>query len=194
MLPTVTVIGDLDKARYQIAPSLGAVTYTIGQNQIQAMPQGENAPFSQVLLRAPGVVADSFGEVHVRGEHGDLTYRLNGVLLPEGLNGFGQELDTRLIKSVTLVDGALPAQFGFRTAGIVDVSTKSGGQLNGGEVSLSGGSYDTINPSLQFGGTSGKLDYFVTASYLHNNIGIENPTSSYYPIHDTTHQGKFLTY
>lgn len=193
-LPAITVTGDLDKARDQIAPSLGAVTYTIGQNQIQSMPQGENAPFSQVLLRAPGVVADSFGEVHVRGEHGDLTYRVNGVLLPEGLNGFGQEIDTRLIKSVTLVDGSLPAQFGFRTAGIVDVSTKSGSQLSGGDFSIYGGGYDTINPSLQYGGTSGKLDYFATASYLHNNIGIENPTSSHYPIHDTTDQGKLFTY
>ena len=187
-LPSVTVTGDLDRARDQIAPSLGAVSYTIGPHQIQALPQGENAPFSQVLLRAPGVVEDSFGEVHVRGEHGDLTYRVNGVLLPEGLNGFGQELDTRLINSVTLIDGTLPAQFGFRTAGIVDVSTKNGSQLNGGEVSLYGGSFNTINPSLQFGGTSGKVDYFVTASYLHDDIGIENPTSSYYPIHDTTDQ------
>ena len=193
-LPPVTVTGDLDKARDQIAPSLGAVTYTIGQNQIQAMPQGQNAPFSQVLLRAPGVVADSFGEVHVRGEHGDLTYRLNGVLLPEGLNGFGQEIDTRLIHSVTLIDGSLPAQFGFRTAGIVDVSTKNGSQLSGGEVSLYGGSYNTINPSVQFGGTTGKVDYFVTSSYLHDDIGIENPTSSYYPIHDTTDQEKLFSY
>ncbi len=193
-LPATTVTADLDKARDRIAPSLGAVTYTIGPNQIQALPQGENAPFSQVLLRAPGVVADSFGEVHVRGEHGDLTYRLNGVLLPEGLNGFGQELDTRLIKSVTLIDGSLPAQFGFRTAGIVDVSTKSGSQLSGGELSLYGGGNETLNPSLQFGGTKGNVDYFVTGSFLHDQIGIENPTSSDEPIHDTTDQKKLFAY
>lgn len=194
VLPPVTVTGDLDRSRDQIAPGLGAVTYTIGQNQIQALPQGENAPLSQVLLRAPGVVDDSFGEVHVRGEHGDLTYRVNGVLLPEGLNGFGQELDTRLINSVTLITGTLPAQFGFRTAGIVDVSTKNGSQLNGGEISLYGGSYQTVNPSGELGGTRGKVDYFVTASYLHNEIGIENPTSSYSPIHDTSNQEKLFSY
>ena len=193
-LPSVTVTADLDRARDQIAPSLGAVTYTIGPNQIEALPQGENAPFSQVLLRAPGVVADSFGEVHVRGEHGDLTYRLNGVLLPEGLNGFGQELDTRLIRSVTLIDGTLPAQFGFRTAGIVDVSTKSGSQLNGGEFSLYGGGYDTFNPSLQLGGTSGKVDYFISTSYKHAALGIENPTSSYWPLHDNTDQERAFAY
>ena len=193
-LPSVIVTGDLDRARDQIAPSLGAVTYTIGPHQIQALPQGENAPFSQVLLRAPGVVEDSFGEVHVRGEHGDLTYRVNGVLLPEGLNGFGQELDTRLINSVTLINGTLPAQFGFRTAGIVDVTSKNGAQLNGGEVSVYGGSYNTISPSFEVGGTSGKVDYFVTGSYLHDDIGIENPTSSYYPIHDTTDQERLFAY
>jgi hypothetical protein len=129
-LPTVTVMGELNESRDKIAPSLGAVTYTMGPEQIQSVPGGESAPFSQVLLRAPGVVADSYGEDHVRGEHGDLTYRVNGVLLPEGLNGFGQELDTRLINSMTLIDGSLPAQFGFRTAGIVDVTTKSSQQLN----------------------------------------------------------------
>ena len=193
-LSPVTVSADLDRAREQIAPELGAVTYTIGPNQIQSLPQGESAPFSQVLLRAPGVVADSYGEDHVRGEHGDLTYRINGVLLPEGLNGFGQEIDTRLIDSVTLIDGSLPAQFGFRTAGIVDVSTKSGSQLNGGEFSLSGGSYDTFNPSLQLGGTTGKLDYFATASFKHDDLGIENPTASVRPLHDYTDQEKAFAY
>ena len=38
---------------------------------------------------------------------------------------------------------------------------KTGSQLNGAELSLYGGSYDTFNPSLQLGGTTGNLDYFV---------------------------------
>jgi hypothetical protein len=88
----------LDAAREQIAPSLGAVTYKIGANQIQSMGQGENSSFQQVLLQAPGVVQEEFGEVHVRGDHGDVQYRVNGVSLPESLNGFGQEIDTHLIQ------------------------------------------------------------------------------------------------
>src|ERR1700722_5550217 len=115
-LPTVIVTSDLDQSREQIAPSLGAVTYTQGPDQIAAVPSGEDATFQQVLLRAPGVVEDSFGQEHVRGEHANLTYRVNGVLLPEGISsvgGFGQELDTHLASSVTLITGSLPAQFGF---------------------------------------------------------------------------------
>jgi outer membrane receptor protein involved in Fe transport len=190
----VVVTSELDRDRDQIAPSLGAVTYTMGANQIQSTPKGEDAPFQQVLLRAPGVVADSFGQVHVRGEHANLTYRVNGVILPEGLNGFGQELDTHLIDSVTLIDGSLPAQFGFRTAGIVDVTTKSGATLDHNELSLYGGSFNTVQPSIQLGGTDGKVDYFVAGSSNHNDLGIENTTSSPRAVHDTTNQQRLFAY
>ncbi len=193
-LGKVVVTSDLDIAREQIAPSLGATTYNITPAQIQSIPGGENASFKEVLLRAPGVVEDSFGQEHVRGEHANLTYRVNGVLLPEPVSGFGQELDTRLIDNLTLITGALPAQFGFHTAGIVDVTTKSGDTLNHNELSLYGGSNDTIQPSLQVGGTSGRLDYFITTSYNHNGIGIENPTGTHHPSHDYTDQERGFGY
>jgi outer membrane receptor protein involved in Fe transport len=193
-LNKIVVTSDLDRARDQIAPSLGADSYTIGPDQIQAIPQGENAPFQQLLLRMPGVVEDSFGQEHVRGEHGNLTYRVNGVILPEPLNGFGQELDSHLVDTVTLIDGTLPAQFGFRTAGIIDVTTKSGASLQNNEISMYGGSYDTYHPSFEAGGAEDKWDYFVTGSYLHNSLGIENPTSSKTPIHDDTDQFRLFSY
>jgi outer membrane receptor protein involved in Fe transport len=193
-LDTVVVAADLDAAREWIAPSLGAVTYTIGPSQIQSMGQGENSSFQQVLLQAPGVVQDEFGEVHVRGDHGDVQYRVNGVLLPESLNGFAQEIDTHLIHSVTLITGTMPAQFGDRTAGIIDVTTKTGSQLNGTEFSLYGGSYDTFHPSVSWGGTTSNLDYFVAVSYLHDNLGIDNTTSSGDPLHDLTAQEKLFGY
>lgn len=193
-LGAVTVTENLDSAREQIAPSLGAVTFTIGPDQIQTMGQGESSSFQQVLLQAPGVVQDEFGEIHVRGDHGDVQYRVNGVLLPESLNGFAQEVDTHLIQSVTLLTGTMPAQFGERTAGIIDVITKSGSQLNGSELSLYGGSYDTFNPSLQLGGTTSDLDYFVAISYLHDDLGIDNTTASPDPLHDTTDQERVFGY
>jgi outer membrane receptor protein involved in Fe transport len=194
MLDTVVVTGNLDAAREEIAPGLGAVIYSIGPQQIQSMGQGENASFQQVLLQAPGVVQEEFGEIHVRGDHGDVQYRVNGVLLPESLNGFGQEIDTHLIQSVTLITGTMPAQFGDRTAGIIDVTTKTGSQLNGAELSLYGGSYDTFNPYFQWGGATSNLDYFVAASWLHDNHGIDNTTASPHPLHDMTDQEKLFGY
>ena len=193
-LGNVVIESNLDRDRDAIAPALGAVTYTIGQSQIAVTPGGENATFQQVLLRAPGVVEDSYGQEHVRGEHANLQYRVNGVLLPQSLNQFGQEIDTRLINSVTLIDGSLPAQFGFRTAGIIDVTTKTGSSLNHNEVSIYGGKYNTVQPSVQVGGTDDRLDYFFSGSTDHNGIGIENPTAGTHPLHDDTNQQRLFSY
>jgi hypothetical protein len=191
-LDTVTVIGELNEARDQIVPDLGATKYSIGQTQIQTMAQGDNASFNQVILRAPGVAQDSFGQVHVRDEHANLQYRIDDVLIPEGISGFGQEIDTRLVQNVDLITGSLPAQFGFYTTGIIDIRTKEGPDLNGGEVSIYGGSRNTINPSLEAGGSYGKFNYFVVGSYNSNDFGIENTTGSPYAIHDRTDQYKLF--
>src|ERR1700722_17393749 len=104
-LQETTVSAKLDVARNQIQPSLGATQYTFDTNQINNIPGGQNASFNELLLRAPGVVQDSAtsGGLHVRGEHANLQYRINGVLLPEGIAGFGVELDTRFIESMSLI-------------------------------------------------------------------------------------------
>jgi len=184
----------LDVARNQIQPSLGASLYEFRRQAIDSQPQGDNQPFNQLLLQAPGVAQDSFGQLHVRGEHANLQYRLNGVQLPEGINVFGQALETRLADSVALITGALPAQYGFRTAGIIDIQTKTGTIDPGGSVSMYGGSHEWLQPSFEWGGRVGRLDYFMTGEFLHDAIGIENPTDSYNPVHDRTDQGRGFVY
>jgi outer membrane receptor protein involved in Fe transport len=195
-LGNITVIGRLDQARNQIIPDLGATAHTFTKEQIQTLSQGANAPFNEVILRAPGVAQDSAvnGDLHVRGEHANLQYRINDVLLPEGITGFGLELDPRFVESMELITGALPAAYGFRTAGVVDIHTKSGAFENGGQMSLYGGSYDTFRPSFEYGGSQGKWDYFVDGSYDQNSLGIENPTPSTHAFHDQTYQYKSFLY
>jgi outer membrane receptor protein involved in Fe transport len=146
-----------------------------------------------VLLQAPGVVNDSFGQLHVRGEHANTQYRINGVILPEGISGFGQALDTRFAQSINLLTGALPAQYGYRTAGVIEITTKTNFEA-GGSINLYMGSNQTYNPSFEYGNSKEKISYFVDGSFLTNNIGIENPTSGVNPIHDTTNQDKGFAY
>src|SRR5205809_3178663 len=185
---------EFDISREQIVPSLGATRYTVGPDRLDSQSLGEDAPFNQTMLRFPGVAQDSFAQLHVRGEHANLQYRINDVLVPESIPGFGLELETRFADSVSLITGALPAQFGFRTTGVIDVHTKNGAVFEQGEASLLVGSFDTIKESLEYGGVSGKLSYFATESYLHSGIGIENPTRSSDPIHDDTDQYKLFVY
>jgi hypothetical protein len=185
---------ELDISREQIVPNLGATRYTVGPDRLDSQAQGENAPFNQTILRFPGVAQDSFGQLHVRGEHANLQYRIDDVLLPESIPGFGQELETRFADNISLITGALPAQFGFRNTGVIDIHTKNGAVFQQGEASVYGGSFDTIMPSFEYGAVTGKLNSYVSVNYLHDGIGVENPTRSSDPIHDDTDQYKLFGY
>jgi outer membrane receptor for ferrienterochelin and colicin len=184
----------LDQARNGLSPEAGSSIYRITNADIQAMPLGENTPLNQVLLQAPGVANDSFGQVHVRGDHADLQYRINGIQIPEPISGFGQSLDTRIIDQVNLLTGALPAQYGDRTAGIVDIHTKNGDAGDGGSIDVFGGSHQTLRTSADVYGSKGDFSYFFTGSLGVNNLGIEAPTASPSPIHDHTRQGDAFGY
>ena len=161
MIDIEVVAHRLDKARDQIQPDLGATSYRFTPDALENIPQGESAPLSQVLLQAPGVAQDSFGQIHLRGEHANVQFRLNGVELPEGLSVFGQVIAERFARSLTLITGALPAQYGFQTAGVVDIQTKTGATNPGGSVSIYGGSWNWLQPSIEYGGQAGSVDYFV---------------------------------
>ncbi len=188
------VAKQLDIARSQVQPSLGATVYDFGRQAIETQPQGDNQSVNQLLLQAPGVAQDSFGQLHVRGDHANLQFRINGVQLPEGINVFGQSLQTRLANSVALITGALPAQYGLRTAGVIDIQTKTGTLNPGGSVTMYGGSQSTIYPSAEWGGRVGQIDYYATGEYLQNARGIENPAPTFNAIHDSSQQPKGFAY
>lgn len=184
----------LDEARAHIQPSLGATSYGVTSAAIKDLPGGDNQQFNQILLQLPGVVQDGFGQFHVRDDHNGLQYRINGTVLPEGLAVFGQTLSPRLVNKVDLLTGALPAQYGLRSAGIIDITTKSGMFNNGGTVSIYGGSHDTIEPSFTYGGSSGQTNYFVSGDYRHDALGIESVDGRSNPIHDDTDQYQAFAY
>ena len=195
LLPVVAVTAKrLDETRNGLSPDTGSSVYRITGQDIENLPQGADTPLNKVLLQAPGVANDSYGQLHVRGDHADLQYRINGVIIPEAISGFGQSLDTRIIDQVNLLTGALPAEYGYRTAGIIDITTKTGEDGSGGAVSVFGGSHQTLKTSADVYGTKGAFSYFFTGSFGVNNLGIEAPTSSSSPLHDHTRQSDGFGY
>lgn len=177
----------LDAARDSIQPDIGASSFALSKAAIQTLPGGDNLPLNQVVLQAPGVVQDSYGQLHVRGDHNGVQYRLNGVILPEGLSNFGNVLSPRFAAGVQLITGALPAQYGLRTAGVINITTQSGVK-NGGEMSIYGGSHGDYEPSVSYGGSRGNDTFFGSLSYKQNQLGIEAPYNASTPLHDRTSQ------
>jgi outer membrane receptor protein involved in Fe transport len=210
-----------DQARGNIFTTIGTTSSTISHNTIEDLPQGPNATVEQVLLQAPGVSQDSAasGALHVRNDHANVQYRINGILLPDGVTGFGSIFDTSFIGSIALITGALPAEYGLRTTGLVDITTRTDLFNNSGSISMYGGSHGTIAPSIEYGGTFGStcptttatapgyvkatpaspdcfagVQYYFTGRYLQNTVGIENPTPAYNAIHDFTQQARGFAY
>ncbi len=181
-------------AQNQVSQETGTSTYQFTQKDIDKLPDGSNTSFNQVLLQAPGVVQDSYGQLHVRGDHADLQYRINGIMLPDSIAGFGQSLDTHFAHSIQLLTGALPAQYGYHTAGIVDIKTQSGAFAQGGSLGAEVGSYGEQTVFGDVAGHQGRLNYYLGGSLLRTDIGIENPVNNKNPQHDQTHQAKAFGY
>lgn len=190
--PHILITKRFENARNNLSPQTGTSAYTFDQRTIEALPQGTDTSFNKVLERAPGVARDSFGQIRVRGEHANLQYRLNGILLPEAIGGFGQVIDSRNIERATLLTGALPAQYGYRTAGVMEIHTKHG-FVNGGQGSFQVGSNGTFQPSVEYGGMYNNLDYYFSASHLSSDLGIEAPTPDRVT-HNHTEQDKQFGY
>ncbi len=169
-----------------IEPQIGASTYTVTSSEIDTQPGGENNTLNQVLLQMPGVTqdAESAGGIHVRNEMQPVEFRINGIPLPTGLSFFGQGLSPRFASSMTLITGALPAEYGLATSGIVDIETKNGLFAPGGEVTMYGGSYGTLHPSAEYGGSVDGYNYYVSGDLLSTNHGIDGVTPSLNQIHD----------
>ena len=183
----------LDESRNGLLPETGSSIYTFDKNTIDNLPLGQETPLNDVLLQAPGVAQDSYGQLHVRGDHADLQYRLNGIILPEGISGFGQTLDTHFADKIDFLTGALPAEYGYRTAGIVDITTKNIAE-NGGRSTIMGGSNGTLETNQEVYGTEGRFQYYLTGTYDQNDRGIEPPTPGAKAIHDDTKQDKEFGY
>jgi len=207
-----------DQARSNLYTTIGATSFTMTHQNIQNLPQGTNQPVEKVLLQFPGVSQDSAvnGDLHVRNEHANVQIRINGIQMPDGVTGFSSFLDPLWIGSISLVTGALPAEFGLRTTGLLDITTRADLFNNSGTVGVYGGSRSTITPYFEYGGTFGAncppgaspgatksssgdscyggVQYFFTGRYVQTREGIENPLPTLNAIHDFSQQAKGFAY
>ena len=203
-----------DTARSNLFTTAGTTSSTMTQQKIQNLPGGTNQPVEKVLLQFPGVSQDSAvnGDLHVRNEHANLQVRINGIMMPDGVTGFSSFLDPSWIGSLSLVTGALPAEYGLRTTGLLDITTRTDLFNNSGTVGVYGGSRSTITPYFEYGGTIGAncpttstgtpksencvggAQYFITGRYLNTHEGIENPLPTLNAIHDFSQQAKGFAY
>jgi hypothetical protein len=62
------VATELDRARPEITPPLGATTYTLDSSRLRDQPGDENRSLAQSLGQLPGVTLGPNGQLRVRGQ------------------------------------------------------------------------------------------------------------------------------
>src|ERR1700687_1317511 len=121
---------------------------------------------SQILQQSiAGSVRAPTGEVHIRGQHAEYTYYVDGVPVPSGVSGSLNELfDPSVINEINFKTGGWDAEYGNKNAAVVDITTRI--PTGGFHYSLSGyaGSFKTSGESLTASANAGKLGFFFSGS------------------------------
>jgi len=167
-------------------------TYPLSRKDIEALPLGNNNTVAQVLQTVPSVVYGGLGQTHVRQDHANQQFRIDGVPIPEGVSStFTDVISPRMWERADIILGGMEAQYGNKTALLVDITSKSGTHPPFGSVQMLGGSNQTVNPSFEYGGTVGeKFRYYALNSYTSTNRGIEPPTLGHSVFHDQSERNQ----
>ncbi len=161
-----------------IKPNSSSETYSVSRKDIEELPRGNNLDLSDVLLTIPGAVNGSLKQVHIRQDHANLQFRIDGVPIPDTVTSqFTDLLSPRVWDRADIILGGMEAQYGNRTAAVIDITSKSGTKSGFGSLQVFGGSNQSVMPSFEYGGTVGeRFRFYAMNNYTRTNRGIDPPT------------------
>jgi hypothetical protein len=132
-------------------------TYQLSRKDIEALPRGNNNDVYDVLLTIPSVIYGGLKQTHIRQDHANQQFRIDGIPIPDTVSGsFADIVPPRAWERADIILGGMEAQYGNKTAIIVDITSKSGTKPGFGSVQVFGGSNETVNPSIEYGGAIGE--------------------------------------
>lgn len=131
-----------------------------------------------MVASTPGFVTDDNGRMHPRGSESQVQYVVDGVPVTDNMSAiFSTSLDARTLRTVEVLTGGIPAEFGDKLAGIINVNTRSGleGPTQGG-LSFSGGSFSTGEVAADFSTHTRKLGFLTNLSTSTSQRYLDPPT------------------
>ena len=138
-------------------------------NQIFKQDDYHGAPTnttSQILQQSiVGAARAPTGEVHIRGQHAEYTYYVDGVPVPAGISGSLNELfDPEVVNQIDFQTGGWDAEYGNKNAAIVNVNTRiptGGFHL---DASGYGGSFTSNGQTVNLSTNAGKVGFFASGA------------------------------
>jgi hypothetical protein len=151
------------------------------QNDYHGAPTNTTSQILQTSIA--GAARAPTGEVHIRGQHAEYTYYIDGVPVPPGISGSLNELfDPQVVNQINFQTGGWDAEYGGRNAAVVNVTTKipSGGfHASVGSYAGAFASGTTEGPtrfdgqSVSASGNSGPWGMFFSGARQFTNMRLE---------------------
>jgi len=115
-------------------------TQVFSAETYHAPPSAEMTTLVQENLM--GAARAPTGEVHIRGQHGEYEYFVDGLPVPLGVfGGLNDIVDPKVINRAVLMDGGWPAEYGGQVTAVIDLQNRvPPGQFHL-DASTYGGSY-----------------------------------------------------
>jgi hypothetical protein len=140
---------------------------------------------SLVTLSAPGVAADSNGLFHGLGDHAENSFSIDGQPITDQQSKvFSNQVPVDAIESMTVIQGAPPAEYGGKTSLVIDVTTRSGQGVTTphGSVTSSYGAFGTATAGINLAYGGAKWGNFISATGLNTGRFLDPP--EFVTIHD----------
>jgi outer membrane receptor protein involved in Fe transport len=131
-----------------------------------------------IVASTPGFVTDDNGRMHPRGSESQVQFVVDGVPVTDNMSAiFSTSIDARTLRSVEVLTGGIPAEFGDKLAGVINVNTRSGleGPTQGG-ISFSGGSFSTGEVGADFSTHTRKFGFLTNLSASTSQRYLDPPT------------------
>jgi outer membrane receptor protein involved in Fe transport len=151
------------------------INQTVLERPVGASP---SRGIEAIVASTPGFVTDDNGRMHPRGSESQVQYVVDGVPVTDNLSAiFSTSLDTRTMRTVEVLTGGIPAEFGDRLAGVINVNTRSGLETpTQGSVSFSGGSFSTGEAAADFSTHTQKFGLLANVSATTSQRYLDPPT------------------
>jgi hypothetical protein len=133
---------------------------------------------SLVTLSAPGVAADSNGLFHGLGDHAENSFSIDGQPITDQQSKvFSNQVPVDAIESMTVIQGAPPAEYGGKTSLVIDVTTRSGQGVTTphGSVTTSYGSFGTATTGFNLAYGGAQWGNFISATGLNTGRFLDPP-------------------
>src|SRR5438132_1260553 len=121
---------------------------------------------SQILQQSIGGAARApTGEVHIRGQHAEYTYYVDGVPVPSGISGSLNELfDPQVVNQIDFPTGGWDAEYGNKNAAVVNVNTRIPAGRFHLDASNYNGSFASQGQALNLSTNAGKFGFFASGA------------------------------